>query len=189
MGDRVSNPKLKRGKGTNSPNEKPTCAKCGKRHLGECLVGTGIDFSCENSGHKMRGFPNLNSQNKGSFQAQASGSSDDPKKNRFYTLRSRGEQETSPDLVTGMLKVFSPDVYSLLDPGATLSFVTPLVAKNFDILPDILHEPFIVSTPVDESVIAKRVYRNCPIMLPNRVSFVDLVELDMLDFDIIFGMD
>ena len=26
-------------------------------------------------------------------------------------------------------------------------------------------------------------------MLPNRVSYVDLVELDMLDFDIIFGMD
>ena len=39
-----------------------------------------------------------------------------------------------------------------------------------------------------ESVVAKRVYRNCPIMLPNRVSYVDLVELDMLDFDVILGM-
>ena len=45
-----------------------------------------------------------------------------------------------------------------------------------------------MSTPVGESVVAKRVYRNCPIMLPNRVSYVDLVELDMLDFDIILGM-
>ena len=26
-------------------------------------------------------------------------------------------------------------------------------------------------------------------MLPNRVSYVDLVELDMLDFDLILGMD
>ena len=50
-------------------------------------------------------------------------------------------------------------------------------------------ELFIVSNPVVESVVAKRVYRNCPIMLPNRVSYVDLRELDMLDFDIIFGMD
>ena len=32
-------------------------------------------------------------------------------------------------------------------------------------------------------------YRNCPIIFPNRFSFVDLVELDMLDFDIILGMD
>ena len=50
-------------------------------------------------------------------------------------------------------------------------------------------ELFIVSNPVVESVVAKRVYRNCPIMLPNRVSYVDLVELDMLDFDVILGMD
>ena len=40
-----------------------------------------------------------------------------------------------------------------------------------------------------ESVVAKRVYRNCPIMLPNRVSYVELVELDMLDFDVILGID
>ena len=82
-----------------------------------------------------------------------------------------------------MLKVFSIDVYVLLDPGATLSFVTPLIEIKFDILPDILHEPFIVSTPVGESDVAKNVYGNCPIMLPNRVSYVELVELDMLDFE------
>ena len=115
----------------------------------------------------MRGFPNLKSHDKGSFSSQASGSSDDPKKNRFYTLRSRGEQETSHDLVTGMLKVFSLDVYSLLDPGATLSFVTPLVAKTFDIFLDILHESFIVSAQVSESVVTKEytkiVLKCCPI--------------------------
>ena len=61
-----------------------------------------------------------------------------------------------------MLKVFSIDVYALLDPGATLSFVNPLVNKKFDIL----HEPFIVSTSVGESVVEKRVYRICPIIFP-----------------------
>ena len=88
-----------------------------------------------------------------------------------------------------MLKVFSIDIYELLDPGATLSFVTPLVANFFYILPDILHEPFIVSTSVGESVVAKRVYINCPIMLTNRDSYVEQVKLDMLDFDVILGMD
>ena len=47
-----------------------------------------------------------------------------------------------------MLKVFSIDVYTLHDPDATLSFVTSLVARKFEIFPDILHEPFLVSTPV-----------------------------------------
>ena len=46
-----------------------------------------------------------------------------------------------------------------------------------------------MSTPLGESVFVKRVYRNFPIMFPKRVSYVDLVELDMLNFDIILGMD
>ena len=80
---------------------------------------------------------------------QASGSTDAPKKNNIYAIRSRGEQETSPDVVTGMLKC-SVDVYSLLYLGATLYFVTTLVSKKFDFLPDILNEPLIVYTPVVE---------------------------------------
>ena len=44
-----------------------------------------------------------------------------------------------------MLRVFSIDANSLHDPGATLSFVIPLVSKKFYIQLDILHESFIVS--------------------------------------------
>ena len=40
-----------------------------------------------------------------------------------------------------MLKIFYIDVYALLYPSDTLSFFTPLVAKQFEILPDIMHEP------------------------------------------------
>ena len=39
-GDRVSNPKPKKGKGTSSPTENPTCEKCGKKNYGDCLKGT-----------------------------------------------------------------------------------------------------------------------------------------------------
>ena len=88
-----------------------------------------------------------------------------------------------------MLRVFSVDIYALLDLGATLSFVTPWIARNFDMLLDILDEPFIVTISVGESVVAMRVYRNCPIMLPNRVTHAKLVELYMVHFDIILGMD
>ena len=70
-----------------------------------------------------------------------------------------------------------------------MSFVTPLVARKFDILPGILYEPFMVTTQVGYSVVSERVCRNCPIMLPNRVTHVELVELDMVDFNIILGMD
>ena len=170
----MSNPKPNMGKG--SPTEKPTCGKCGKKHYGDFLKGKDNCFGCGKSGHKVMDCPNMRGQDKGSGQAQSSNSNEAPKKNHFYALRSRGEQETSPDVVTGMLKVFSIDVYALLDISATLIFVTSLVAKKSDILTDVLHEPFIVSTPMGKSVVAKRVYKNCPITLLNIVSYVYLVD-------------
>ena len=92
-------------------------------------------------------------------------------------------------MVTGTLRVFYLDVYALLDPGATLSFVTPYIAVNFDVSPEILLEPFSVSTPVGDLVIARRVYRNCPVTVSQKVTSADLVELEMVDFDVILGMD
>ena len=116
-------------------------------------------FGCGKSGHKVRDFPNLKGQDKGSGQSQSSCSNvDAPKKNRFYALRHRGEQESSPNVVTCMLQVCI-DVYALLDPGATLYFVTPLIANKFDIFPVVLNDPFIVTTSLGEGVVAKRVYR------------------------------
>ena len=33
------------------------------------------------------------------------------------------------------------------------------------------------------------VYKGCPISFPNKVTLVYLIEIDMLDFDVILGMD
>ena len=79
--DRVSKPKSMKGRETSSRNKKPSCAKCGKGHLGECLLGMGNCFGCDKSGQKVRDCPNMKGQYKGSGQAQASGSNDAPKKN------------------------------------------------------------------------------------------------------------
>ena len=56
----------------------------------------------------------------GSKVQEISSNVDSLEKNYFYSLRTRGEQETSSDVVTGMFKLFSIDVYLLLDPTATL---------------------------------------------------------------------
>ena len=88
-----------------------------------------------------------------------------------------------------MIKVFTLDVYALLDLGASLSFVTPYVATKFDVLPEKLSEPFSVSTLVGDSILAERVYRDCPVFINHKSTMADLVELDMVDFDVILGMD
>ena len=86
----------------------------GRNTIVIALKGTDNFFCGGKSGNKIRDFPNVRGQYKGSGKAQASGSNEAPKKNHFYTLRSRGEKDTSPDVVTGMLKVFSIDGYSYL---------------------------------------------------------------------------
>ncbi|XP_015077394.1 uncharacterized protein LOC107021279 [Solanum pennellii] len=101
---RVSNPNSQKGIGGYSPSKKPTRTKCGKKHVGECLVMTDKCFGCGKSSHKVRDSPNVRGQEKRSGQSQASVSNyDAPMKNHFYALRSRGDQEESPNVVTGML--------------------------------------------------------------------------------------
>ncbi|KAH0768772.1 hypothetical protein KY290_012753 [Solanum tuberosum] len=65
----------------------------------------------------------------------------------------------SPDVVTDILNVFQLDVYPLLDPSATLSFLTPYVAMRFDVLLDVLLDPFSIYAPIGDSIVAKMVYR------------------------------
>ncbi|XP_070014990.1 uncharacterized protein [Nicotiana sylvestris] len=97
--------------------------------------------------------------------------------------------EASLDVVTGILTVQTHDVYALIDPGSTLSYVTPFVSLKFGIKSNQLHDPFSVSTPVDESITAARVYRGCVVTVRGRDTMVDLVKLGMIDFDVIMGMD
>ncbi|XP_070046463.1 uncharacterized protein [Nicotiana tomentosiformis] len=60
--------------------------------------------------------------------AQSSGGS-----NHFYDMSSRQSAEASPDVVTSILTFQSHHVYALIDPGSTLSYVTPYVAMEFGI--------------------------------------------------------
>lgn len=69
--------------------------------------------------------------------------------------------EEIPDVVTGMLKVFNFDVYTLLDLSANLCSVTYFLATKFDISHEMLSKPFSVYTPMGESVVARRVYQGC----------------------------
>ncbi|KAG5631617.1 hypothetical protein H5410_003334, partial [Solanum commersonii] len=59
-----------------------------------------------------------------------------------------------------MLNVFSMDVYALLDPGASLYFVTPYVSMSFRISPKQILELLSVSTHVGEPILAKRVHHD-----------------------------
>ena len=48
--------------------------------------------------------------------------------------------------------------------------------------------PIRVSTPVGESVVVEKVYRSCVVSFVGTNTYVDLVILEMDDFDVILGM-
>ncbi|KAH0729478.1 hypothetical protein KY289_000666 [Solanum tuberosum] len=164
----------------------PTCPKCGKNHPGECLAGKEGCFGCATPAGRPTQQGNSSGIGGGQHQNRLYALQ---RQNRLYALQARQDQEDSPDVVTGTLRVFDLDVYALLDPHATLSFVTPYIAVKFSISPETLSEPFSVSTPVSDPVIARWVYRNCPITVSHKVTSADLVELEIVDFDVILGMD
>ena len=107
----------------------------------------------------------------------------------LYAITRHQEQDIYLDFVTGMIKVFTFDIYSFLDPGESFDFVTLYVANKFEVLSEKLYEPFCVSTPVRECILADRLYHDCPISINHKKIMVDLVELDMIDFAVILGMD
>lgn len=59
----------------------------------------------------------------------------------LYAMASHQDKESSLHVITGMLYAFSHDVYALLYPGATLSFITSYVSSKCDILPKSLLSP------------------------------------------------
>lgn len=109
--------------------------------------------------------------------------------NQFYAIPSHKEQEDSPDVVTDILHIFYFDVYVLLDPGLGFFYVTPLVAVNFEISSKKIPEPILVSTLVGESIVAKQIYKKCPTTILHKVMLADLIKLDMVNFNLILGMD
>ena len=73
--------------------------------------------------------------------------------NRIYALTNRKDQEASPNVITGILSLFSRSVYALIDPGSTLSFISPFVSSRIGIESELI-EPFEVATLVGDFVIA-----------------------------------
>uniref|UniRef100_M1DP28 Zinc knuckle family protein n=1 Tax=Solanum tuberosum TaxID=4113 RepID=M1DP28_SOLTU len=68
-------------------------------------------------------------------QGNSSGTGGGQRLNRLYALQAPLDKEDSLNVVIGTLRVFDLDVYALLDPEATLSFVTPYIAVKFDVSP------------------------------------------------------
>ena len=67
--------------------------------------------------------------------------------------------------------------------------MTPLLARTFETLPEVFHDPIILCTPFGENLRADKIHKDFPIVVCGKTMCADLVELPMKDFDIILSID
>lgn len=89
--------KVKKGGGSQVGN--PSCATCGKRHYGECLLGTRSFFGCGKYGHNVRVFPTI----RGKQVPPNTPQGDALKKNHFCALWYKGSKPDKGDDDDGKL--------------------------------------------------------------------------------------
>ncbi|XP_049387927.1 uncharacterized protein LOC125852238, partial [Solanum stenotomum] len=119
----------------------------------------------------------------------ASGSQSGGRGAQCYAFPGRPEAETSDAVITSIVSVCHRPASVLFDPGSTFSYVSTYFASGLELTCDRMSVPIRVSTPVGEPLVVNRVYRSFLVVLSGYETWVDMILLDMLDFDVILGMD
>ena len=107
---------------------------------------------------------------------------------RAYAMRTR-EDPDIPGVIAGTFTLFDIDLYALIDPGSTHSYIC--MEQMSDKLPSIklLAYELRVTSPMGHSVRVNRVYKNCPLLIHDREFSIDLITLPFHELDLILGMD
>ncbi|KAL0558819.1 hypothetical protein IC582_003401 [Cucumis melo] len=161
---------------------KPLCTTCGKHHLGRCLFGTRTCFKCRQEGHTADRCP---LRLTGIAQNQGAGA---PHQGRVFATN-RTEAEKAGTVVTGTLPVLGHYALVLFDSGSSHSFISSAFVSHARLEVEPLHQILSVSTPSGECMLSKEKVKACQIEIAGHVIEVTLIVLDMLDFDVILGMD
>ena len=93
------------------------------------------------------------------------------------------------DVIAGTLQLSLIQVYALIDPGASHSFVSHRITRNLNVLPSRLNVGMVVSTPLGKNINIDEVYKGVILNIEGAELRADLMPLALDDFDLILGMD
>ena len=99
------------------------------------------------------------------------------------------DADATLDVVTSIISILKHDAYTLVDLGATHSFASKPFLDRFQIETQPLEVLMRVSLPTGDPLLADRVVRDSRVLIEGQEFPVDLVALDMRDFDVVIGMD
>ncbi|XP_070032015.1 uncharacterized protein [Nicotiana tomentosiformis] len=86
-------------------------------------------------------------------------------------------------MITGIVSVFHRDALVLFDPGSTNSYVSSYISHYLDMPRGSLDILVYVSMLVGDSILVDRVYRSCVVTIEGYETRVDLLLLNMIDFE------
>ena len=99
------------------------------------------------------------------------------------------EDKDAPDVIVGKFYIFETNVYALIDPGSTHSYICIAIPSLASLPKSKIKYDILVTNPLGHSVIVNKVYRDCPIRIREYEFPGDLIELSFKEFDVIWGMD
>ncbi|KAL4011292.1 hypothetical protein IC575_028346 [Cucumis melo] len=99
------------------------------------------------------------------------------------------EAERAGTVVTGMLPVLGHSALVLFDSGSSHSFISSTFVLHAHLEVEPIHLVLSVSTPSRKCMLSKEKVKGYRIEITGHVIEVTLLVLDMLDFDVILGMD
>ena len=99
------------------------------------------------------------------------------------------EGKDAPDVIVGKFSIFETNVYALINPGSTHSYVCTSISSLGSLPKSETEYDILVTNPLGHSVIVNRVYRDYPIKIREYEFPRDLIELSFREFDVILGMD
>ena len=106
----------------------------------------------------------------------------------MFTLNLQ-EVHASTTAVTGTLLVDKLKARVLFDLGVTHSFISPYFAKTLSRDRVIMKDPLAIGIPTGRTIEVKYVFLACVVEIDSKVYPTDLIELDVLDFDVVLRMD
>ena len=107
---------------------------------------------------------------------------------RLFTLIPQDVQASNV-VVAGTLSICSCEARILFDPGASHSFVSPIFASRMAWQASKILFSLSVATPLSDELKTDVFFPYCPVLVDGRELLTDIVMLDVIDFDMILGMD
>ncbi|XP_042454435.1 uncharacterized protein LOC122038654 [Zingiber officinale] len=127
---------------------------------------------CKKAGHFARDCPQLKESTKG----------------RVFAM-TQEQVDLNAAIITSMILVANIPAHVLIDSGAIHSFIYAAYIVKWGITPKRMIKGYSVSLPSGEELHSNRVVRNCQMMMENCIVGAELIVLDMVEFDVILGMD